>query len=84
MDELFFVILPWFLLFCSIIGIVYSIKRKLTYVWGFLLCVIGISVYLFGFQVVGGFEGIGLSLLSALPFTIGLFILFISWIGKKM
>ncbi|MDL4842221.1 hypothetical protein [Aquibacillus rhizosphaerae] len=84
MDEFIFVILPWILLFFSVFSATYSFIRKLSYEWGFLLCAIGISVYLAGLQVIGGFEGMGVSLLGALPFTIGLFILFISWIGKKM
>ncbi len=52
--------------------------------WGFLSCMLGIIIYLVGLQVIGGFEGMGISLIGALPFTIGLFILFILWISKKI
>ncbi|WP_186580533.1 hypothetical protein [Aquibacillus kalidii] len=84
MSEILFVILPWTLLFIFSISSIYCFRKKSSYMWGFLSCMLGIIIYLVGLQVIGGFEGMGISLIGALPFTIGLFILFILWISKKI
>lgn len=84
MTEFLFVVLPLILLGVFFIGAIYSLRRKLSYIWGFVICILGVSIYLIGNHLVGGFDGMGLSLLSTLPFTVGLFIIFFIWIGSRV
>jgi hypothetical protein len=84
MSDFLFVLLPWFLLIVFIITGVICLIKKSSYFWGFVSCILGIIIYLIGLQIIGGLQGMGISLIGALPFTIGLFILFILWIGKTM
>ncbi|RCW71873.1 hypothetical protein [Saliterribacillus persicus] len=79
-----YVVLPWIFLILCFIGFIISVIKRISFSWGFLCCMIGIIIYLIGTQMVGGFDGMAISLIGALPFTIGLFVLFILWIGNKI
>lgn len=83
MSYIIYVVIPWIFLFVFIIGVIYSLCKKLAYWWGFLSCAVGVVIYLIGNEIVGGYNGMSLSLIGALPFTIGLFILFFLFVGKK-
>lgn len=83
MSFLLYVVLPWIFLCLFIIGGIYSIWKRKPYWWGFLSCSVGIIIFLIGNEIVGGYNGLSLSLIGALPFTIGLFILFFLFVGRK-
>ncbi|SHM89998.1 hypothetical protein [Gracilibacillus kekensis] len=83
MSYIIYVVLPWIFLCLFFIGVLYSIVKKLPYWWGFLSCAAGVIIYLIGNEIVGGYNGMSLSLIGALPFTIGLFILFFLFVGSK-
>ncbi|WP_163536632.1 hypothetical protein [Gracilibacillus sp. YIM 98692] len=83
MSFIIYVVLPWIFLCVFLVGAILSLWKRLPYMWGFLSCMIGVVIYLVGNELVGGFNGMSLSLIGALPFTIGLFILFFLFIGNK-
>lgn len=83
MSFLLYFVLPWIFLSLFIIGGIYSFLKKQPYFWGFLSCSIGVSIFLIGNEIVGGYNGLSLSLIGALPFTVGLFILFFLFVGRK-
>ncbi|PWU69051.1 hypothetical protein [Gracilibacillus dipsosauri] len=83
MSFAIYVVLPWIFLCLFVIGVVISLWKRMPYWWGFLSCAAGVIIYLIGNEMVGGYNGMSLSLIGALPFTIGLFILFFLFIGDK-
>ncbi|WP_156809539.1 hypothetical protein [Gracilibacillus halophilus] len=83
MSFVIYVVLPWTFLCLFFVGGLYSVWKRRPYVWGFICCMLGVVIYLIGNEAVGGFNGMSLSLIGALPFTIGLFILFFLFIGDK-
>ncbi|WP_130859772.1 MULTISPECIES: hypothetical protein [Gracilibacillus] len=83
MGHFIYVVLPWFFLSVCLIGMIISLFKRLPYWWGFLSCAVGVVIYLIGNEMVGGYNGMSLSLIGALPFTIGLFILFFLFVGNK-
>ncbi|MFC4387222.1 hypothetical protein ACFOZ1_05295 [Gracilibacillus marinus] len=83
MSFVIYVVLPWIFLCLFILGGLYSLVKKLPYWWGFASCAVGVIIYLVGNEVIGGYNGMSLSLIGALPFTIGLFILFFLFVGSK-
>ncbi|UOQ48057.1 hypothetical protein MUN88_18690 [Gracilibacillus caseinilyticus] len=83
MSFIIYVVLPWIFLCLFVVGVFYSLWKRLPYWWGFLSCAGGVAIYLVGNEVVGGYNGMSLSLIGTLPFTIGLFILFFLFVGSK-
>ncbi|GAB2543544.1 hypothetical protein [Gracilibacillus alcaliphilus] len=83
MSYVLYVVIPWIFLCLFLVGMIFSLFKKLPYWWGFLSCAAGVIIYLIGNEVIGGYDGMSLSLIGALPFTIGLFILFFLFVGNK-